>query len=676
LSKSLHYSTAPLNAQVQLWVFASLALVMLPHAARLPWWILVFAIVIAVWHFLPLRRGRQRASRLLVFAATLAGAVGVFLQYGTLLGKNAGVALLVVMLTLKLLELHRMRDVLLVIFLSYFLVITNFLFTQTLFIAIYMMLTTVVITASLAVATQSRTVHPVMRQLQFAATLMAQAAPLMLVLFVFFPRVTGPIWGLPKDAYSGLTGLSDRMSPGTISQLVQSEAPAFRVSFSGAAPPAGQRYWRGPVLWRTDGRNWSAGEATAMLPSVTDHTMQTVGESVHQSIALEGQGTRWLIGLDVPVEVSMPAIHKAGFQWLSKRRLYQRTRYEVISYPRLRTRTLDPRLREAALQLPDTLSRRVRALARGWRDSAGTDSEVVQLALDYFHNEPFVYTLTPPSLGKDPVDEFLFSSRQGFCEHYAAAFVILMRSAGIPARVVTGYLGGEYNPVGDYWLIRQSDAHAWAEVWLPGTGWQRFDPTAAVAPERIEYAIDPGIQLSGEPIRFHAGEVGLLSRGWRRLRYSLDAINSSWDRWVPSYGPELQREVLTRFGFKEPSWKDMTLVSGLLVGVLLGGMAGCMLVKRSVPSDPVLRAYRTFCARAVRLGIHRPCGEGPLDFSRRINSVRPDLAAQVNTITDLFIGLRYGCPMTDPGHHIARLQRLVRRFPRGAVKTRPLMRHQ
>ena len=647
--------------RAQLWMLASLGLVVLPHAGRLPWWISVFAFGTGVAHFQLLRHPGWKAPRLLVHFAALAGAAGVFLHYGTLLGKNAGVALLIVMLTLKLFELRRLRDVVLVIFLSYFLVITNFLFTQTPFIALYMFVTTVAITTALAVAAQAHAVQPVISELRFATVLLAQALPVMLVLFVFFPRITGPIWGLPKDAYSGVMGLSDSMSPGAISHLAQSEALAFRVVFSGPAPSPQQRYWRGPVLWHTDGRIWSAGGSASLLRPAETVT-QPEGNAVHQLITLEGQNTRWLVGLDVPVQVSVPAINTAGSQWLSKRTLSERIRYEVTSYPRYRTGSLEPQLREAALQLPPKVSRRLQSLARSWRDNAATDREVVDQALDYFHTEPFVYTLTPPLLGGDAVDEFLFSSRRGFCEHYAAAFVVLMRSAGIPARVVTGYQGGEYNPVGDYWLIRQSDAHAWAEVWLPGAGWERIDPTAAVAPERIEYAPDLGTQPAGAPVRFQMGEDSLLARGWRRLRYSLDTVNHGWDQWVLSYGPELQRGVLTVLGFSRPSWKNMTMALVLLIGVLLFGIAGWMLVKRPAPSDPVLRAYAKFCARVARIGIQRAPSEGPWDFSRRIIASRPELAREVNRITELFILLRYGCP-TDSVHRIARLQRLVQRFP-------------
>jgi transglutaminase-like putative cysteine protease len=661
----LRKSEAPLAGHAQRWMLASLLLVVLPHAARLPWWISMFAFGMGAAHFLLLRHPGWKVPRPLVFAATLAGTTGVFLKYGTLLGRNAGVALLVVMLALKLLELRRLRDVLLMIFLNFFLVITNFLFTQTPLIALYMIAATVVNTAAIAVATQASSVRPVIVELRFSAVLLAQALPVMLVLFVFFPRISGPIWGLPKDAYSGVTGLSDSMSPGAISELAQSEAPVFRVKFSGPVPPPQQRYWRGPVLWHTDGRTWSAGHTAELLRPVANPARQAEGLAVHQSITLEGQNTHWLLGLDVPVEVSVPAIEMAGSQWLSKKTLRERTRYEVISYPRFSSESLDSQLRQVALQLPDALSTRIQTLARSWRSIAGTDREVARLALDYFHNEPFVYTLTPPLLGENPLDEFLFSSRRGFCEHYAAAFVMLMRSAGIPARVVTGYQGGEYNPVGDYWLIRQSDAHAWAEIWLPDAGWERVDPTAAVAPERIEHALDLGTLPSGAPVRFQTGEDSLFFRGWRRLRYSLDAFNNSWDQWVLSYGPELQREVLTTLGFSQPSWKNMTLMLALLVSALLFGIAGWMLIKKPVPSDPVLRAYRRFCARVVCLGIRRQPSEGPRDFSRRIVNARPELERQVNRITDVFIVLRYGRSI-DPTHHLAQLQRLVRRFPRGA----------
>lgn len=650
------------NALAQRWMLASLFVVILPHAVRLPWWISMFAFGMGGAHILLLRHPGWRVPRLLLYAATLTGAAGVFLKYGTLLGRNAGLALLVVMATLKLLELRRLRDVQLVIFLNYFLVITNFLFTQTPLMALYMLVAAVMNTAALAVVTQTRPVISTVLELRFAAVLMVQAFPLMLVLFVFFPRVAGPIWGLPKDAYGGVTGLSGSMRPGAISQLAQSDAPAFRVKFLGSTPPPAQRYWRGPVLWYFDGQTWTTRHSIA-LPSHGMPDIRNAGEAVRQSITLEGQGGRWLIGLDVPVSMSQPAIATTGFEWISKTPLHERIHYEVISYPDHRSPRIDSALRKEALQLPDMLGTRIRTLALGWRAQARTDQDVVRQALNYFHSEPFVYTLTPPRLGGNPLEEFVFSSRRGFCEHYAAAFVILMRIAGIPARVVTGYQGGEYNPVGGYWLIRQSDAHAWAEIWLTDIGWRRVDPTAAVAPERVEYALAPGALPEGAPARFTLANDNLFYLGWRQLRYALDALNNGWDLWVLSYGPELQGELLAALGFVQPSWRILTVILVLSVSVLLIGIAGWLLMRRPTPSDPVLRAYRTFCARVACSGLHRRPDEGPLDFSRRIVALHPELERQVDQITELFVRLRYG-PPTDESRCLARLERLIRHFPK------------
>jgi transglutaminase-like putative cysteine protease len=653
----------------QRWLLASLLVVILPHAARLPWWISMFAFGMGGAHILLLRHPGWKVPRVLLLAATLAGACGVFLKYGTLLGRNAGVALLVVMATLKLLELRRSRDALLLVFLNYFLVVTNFLFTQTPLMAMYMLVAALINTAALGVIAQARAAPSIIRELRFSAVLLVQSFPLMLVLFVFFPRVAGPIWGLPKDAYTGVTGLGESMKPGAISRLAQSDATAFRVRFYGVTPPPAQRYWRGPVLWHTDGQTWTTGRSAALLrPGTSD--IRNVGETVRQAITLEGQRNRWLIGLDVPVSVSVPAVRAAGFDWLSKSAIQERIRYEVISYPDHRTAYLEPGLRKDALQLPDTLGARVRTLALGWRDHARNERDVARQALGYFHDEPFVYTLTPPRLTTNPLEEFLFSSRRGFCEHYASAFVILMRVAGIPARVVTGYQGGEYNPVGDYWVIRQVDAHAWAEIWVSDTGWERVDPTAAVAPERVEYALAPDILPEGAPARFTIGNDSLLLRGWRQMRFALDALNNGWDSWVLSYGPELQEELLASLGFIQPSWRTLTVILTFLVSSLLLGIAGWMLTHAAVPSDPVLRAYLKFCARVARFGLRRQPGEGPLDFSHRVVAARPELELQVRRITELFIRLRYGQP-GDPSHCLAQLERLVRHFPRARVHSAP-----
>jgi transglutaminase-like putative cysteine protease len=514
------------------------------------------------------------------------------------------------------------------------------------------------------VITHSSDERPVESHLRLAAVLLAQALPIMLVLFVFFPRVAGPLWGLPKDAYAGMTGLSDSMSPGAISSLAQSEATAFRVEFFGPAPAAELRYWRGPVLWHTDGRTWSPGRIGSYSRRQPE-TVQNRGEALRYAVTLEGHDKPWLLALDLPAQISVRALYTVDFQWLSYRPVRERIRYEATSWPHYHTGPLEPQLRKAALQLPADASPRARSLARDWRARADNDRAVVQQALAYFHAQPFVYTLQPPRLGEDPVDDFLFGTRRGFCEHYAAAFVVLMRSAGIPARVVTGYLGGEYNPVGDYWLIRQADAHAWAEVWLADAGWLRVDPTAAVAPERIEQSLDQDLQATGAPARFRLTETGLLLSSWRRLQFAMDAVNNHWNLWVLSYGPQRQLEMLAALGFKQASWRSMALMLLLLTGALLLLIALWMLVKPPRPSDPLVQAWQRFCARLARLGTRRRANEGPRDFARRATAAHPELAAQVRSITELYIRLRYGRPLQG-SHGIQQLQQRVRRFPQRA----------
>lgn len=659
-----------ITVEAQAWLLSAVVLVILPHLPRLPLWLVLPAVVVILFKLLMLRRkGGHRLVRGLLLLPTLASAAGVYLHYHTLLGRDAGVALLVSMLLLKLLELRTTRDAHLVVFLGYFLVITNFLYTQTILIALYMFATTLVITATLAVITCGSTPRPVREQLRLAGVLLAQAMPLMLVLFVFFPRIAGPGWGLPEDSQAGVTGLSDSMTPGAISSLAQSDEIAFRVKFTGDAPAASLRYWRGPVLWHTDGRRWTAGRME-LQPRAPQQAVRYDGQPVHYTVTLEGHQQHWLLALDLPVDISVPALHSVDFQFLAYKPVRTRTRYSATSWPRYQTGSLDPLQRSAALQLPEKVSQRVQSLAHDWRDRAPDERAVVQLALDHFNTLPFVYTLQPPLLGNDPVDEFLFKTRRGFCEHYAAAFVVLMRSAGIPARIVTGYQGGEHNPLGDYWLVRQSDAHAWAEVWLPKRGWQRVDPTAAVAPERIEHPLDLGLQQAGAPARFLLSERGLLARGWRSLEHALDALNNNWNEWVLSYGPERQLALLAALGMSQASWKHLAVILVVLITVLLLGIALWMLVRKPPePADPVLRAWRMFCRRLSRLGIEHAPGEGPQDLARRASRAYPALAGRVALISDLYIQLRYGKPARgSPG--LAQLQRLVRQFPRRGNETK------
>lgn len=634
------------------WLLASLAMVVAPHVAHLPVWIPFIFLGIGLWRLYALRRPASLPGQRLLLLAAVAAALGVLATYHTLFGRDAGVALLVVMLSLKLMEIRGLRDVMVALFLGYFLVITNFLYSQSIPMGFYMLAAVLLITATMVGLNHAGKDAP-WKRLRIAAVLLGQAVPVMLVLFVLFPRVPGPLWGLPSDAYAGMTGLSDTMAPGSISRLSQSGEVAFRVVFDGPAPPPRQRYWRGPVLNRFDGRTWSAG-----LSRLGNAAFIAQGVPVGYTVTLEPHNKHWLFALDLPASVPTAARMTRDFQLLSTAPVRQRVRYHVLSYPHYEAMPeLGENERGRALQLPPDANPRARKLAASWKASGAGGREIVARALSLFRNGPFVYTLTPPLLGQEPVDDFLFNTRRGFCEHYAGSFVFLMRAAGVPARVVTGYQGGELNPLGNYLIVRQSDAHAWAEVWLENAGWVRVDPTAAVAPQRVESGI-ASVMAATEPVPM----LARVDITWlRQFGLAWDSVNNTWNQWVLGYGTERQLEFLARLGMGLASWEEMA--AGLMagVGILLAAFAAFMLWRiRPAPADPAVAIYRRFRRKLARRGIVLLDSEGPRAFAERVAAQHPELAGKVLAITELYITLRYG---PHPSHGgLQQFRRTVRAF--------------
>ena len=651
MTKIIH---PPANAILQLrhlfWLLAGLALVVAPHTPRLPWWLNLIALILFAWRVY-LALGERALPRKWLLALLVAGGLfGVYLTYRTVFGRDSGVALLVLFLSLKLLELHRQRDAMVLVLLTYFLALTNFFYSQTLPTAGLMLVCVLVNTASLV--NFAATGRALAANLKTAGVLLAQATPVMLILFFLFPRVQGPLWGLPQDAYSGVTGLSDSMSPGAISRLSQSDAIAFRVKFQGNPPPRPQLYWRGPVFWHFDGRTWRPSNFRGYAPL----KFEGAGKPYDYEVTLEPHNHNWLFALEMAAKIPPRARATTDYQLIARDPVRNRVRYDMSSYTDYSVgRGDDPGGLWPGLQLPQNFNPRALRLGQEWATSLPTDAAIAQRALSYFREQGFVYTLEPPLLGRNSVDEFLFGTKSGFCEHYASSFVFLMRAAGVPARVVTGYQGGEINPVDQYMIVRQSDAHAWAEVWLNGRGWVRLDPTAAASPVRVESGVAAAVPAT-DPLPLMA-RTGL---AWlREARYNWDALANKWNQLVLGYNPERQREFLTNMGMNEPSWENMALTLFWSVCALLA-LLTAWLLRRLRNADPVQRLWLRFCAKLGKGGCARAAHEGPADFVERSAARYPAQAGRIRTIGERYIALRYGKVVDS--RMLAELRLLVREF--------------
>jgi len=635
-------------------LLAVIALVVAPHLFRMPPWIGALVVAIGTWRGLAAWRQWPLPPQWLKVAMVILAILVHGVTYGRVNGQHAGSALLVVMLALKLTEMQSRRDVLVVVGLCYFTMLTHFLFSQELWTVLYLAACSVGVTAVLVEANHPGAALSPRVTLRVGGSMVALALPAALALFVLFPRVPGPLWGLPADAGAARSGISDTMSPGDISKLVQSDAVAFRVVFHGPPPSPRQLYWRGPVLSYFDGRRWSAPfkgddyfrlyDPVTRLNAFERPRAELAGAAVAYEIALEPHRQNWVFALDLPdVQRLPPGTQLTGYhQLLSRQLVKEKMRFELVSHPDYR---LDPDLSEqwqrSARRLPPDRNPRARALARQWRAEGRDDAQVVDAALLMFRTQEFVYTLEPPALGANMVDEFLFDTRRGFCEHYASAFTVLMRAADIPARVVVGYQGGEYNEVGDYWVVRQADAHAWSEVWLPGRGWVRVDPTAAVAPNRVESGVSEALASSELPGFLR--RRGLSAFDSLRLRASVawDYVNVAWDRWMIGFNPEVQLELLARFGLGD--WQRMILALTVAITALMAlvGLVALRQARAALPTDEALRLWRTATRVLARHGLPQGPAEGPRDYAARIARERPELAEAVARLARAYVDVRY-----------------------------------
>jgi len=588
------------------------------------------AIAIGTW--------RRPAAAWVRVSIALALAIAVFATMGVNFGRDTGCAMLAAMLAVKPAETNTMRDARSLVGFALFAPFATFLLDQGPLslglglVAVYLALLAMQRLSDVE-SGQARNTAPGWKRVAGVGRMLLLGLPLALAAFWLFPRLASPLWGVPDRAIAR-PGLADSMSPGQWEDMLLDDTPAARLTFFNRTPPPARMYFRGPVFTEFDGRTWSRG-AGAFEPS---GRVRPVGETFLYEIALEPTDRRQLIALDVPLDAPAQAFLGRDRTLRVDRPLTSVTRWTMRSGNVERfDETLSPGQRQHHLQLPAGLNPRTVALARQWRREAGDDdAAIVQRALGMIR-AGFAYTLTVSLAGRDAVDQFLFVDKRGYCEHFSSSFVVLMRAAGIPARVVGGYAGADHNPIGDYWIVRRSDAHAWAEVWLPGRGWVRVDPTAAVAPERVFDTLED---------RARAQDTLL---GNLAPMYDVgDWMLNGWNDFVLGFNAERQRALLRPIGIESIQPERLLLLFSVLA---LGGLAATVwLLSRDLRErDPLLRAWHRLGKRYARLGLGRAAHEPAVDWAERVHRARAGGDEALRGLGVRFSRWRYGPAPDAPG---------------------------
>ena len=614
------------------WLLGATAITLAAHLPKLPVWVILFCAALILWRGWLLWHGKAAPSRWVLPPLVLGVAVGIHLDLGQLLGKTSGLIFLATLLCLKLLETRNMRDIRVVVLLCFFLQFGLFFNDQSL-PAAALALIALLVTLGSQIALTDPSSHS-RERLKMGAILLAQGTPFMVAMFLLFPRAIPPLWGVPAESVA-VSGLSDSMSPGTISNMILSDNPAFSAEFDGPHPTPADRYWRGPVLSRFDGHTWHMA-ATGPLRDIPAY--KPSGRSFDYRIMLEPHQQHWLPALDYPDGSVEGVYFSRDFQAQTHEPVIRRMQFALSSFPDTVVGLNEsPLMLDLARQLPAQVNPRARALAAELKTE--TPQQTVGRILGWFMEEGFSYTLKPPLLKENGIDTFLFETRAGFCEHFAGAFVFLARAAGIPARVVTGYQGGHINPITQAISVRQSDAHAWAEVWYAERGWVRVDPTALVVPMRIDQGLEGALE----------GELPFMLRPeylWlRQLRDGWEAVATQWNHQIISYDGRRQQNLLKSFGLDGFSSSTAFGTASIAIALLMAAFYGWAQYRRNDDGlDPLDRAWVRFSARLAPFGLARMHDEGPLDYARRLSAARPANADVLTSICTRYACLRYRLP--------------------------------
>jgi transglutaminase-like putative cysteine protease len=624
----------------QLWgIFACLALALLAHLGSLPVWVLVIVAVSGGLRLALARRGRPAPPRALRLGVTVVAIALLFAQFRTFNGLSAGTALLALVAGLKMLETETQRDIYVITLSIYFVSVSALLESTSFLLFAYLIVVCWLTTAALLRLTGTLPLPDWRRCLRYSARLLGQALPLALALWLLFPRFAGPLWHIPSATRVAGSGLSDSMSPGDIDRLALSDEVAFRVHFTGATPPPQERYWRGPVLHHFDGRTWGRSN----LRPLGSPMFEPQGPAYEYTVSLEPHQHQWLFALDWPSQwKSADTGLTRDYTLISRDPVSRPIDVAATSHTQVRwTAPLSNAMRADDTQTPPDSNPRTVQLAQSLRRAHPDDAQLVRAVLAMFTQQAFYYTLTPPKLADNSVDAFLFDSKRGFCEHYASAFALLMRAAGIPARVVTGYQGGAFNRFGDYWIVRQSDAHAWDEVWIEGHGWLRVDPTSAIAPERVELGTGDALNAAGA-----TADAWRLRFPWfADARLRLDALKQIWRERILFFDQSSQKQLLEWMNIPEPDGQKLVLLLAAALTLVLCWLTWT--VRREVdhaPRDALNRAYARLCGKLAAAGIPRRSYEGAEAYAVRVARHRPDLSSEVTALCRQYSNLRYAAP--------------------------------
>jgi transglutaminase-like putative cysteine protease len=587
-------------------------------------------------------RLRSATWKLGLAAATLAA---IFFSYGSLKGVEPGVSLLVVLMSLKILEAHTAREFQVMVMMAWVLCLCGFFLSQDFAVALCLLAAFALLLVALIQFHRGSSPGAFWPPLGVTCKLLAQAAPLILLLFLLFPRINTGFRFEIRNLRSAVSGFSNRLSPGSIASLANSSDIAFRAEFPDRKTrPPGPMYWRGVVMWHCEGMEWRA----PYTPTPISHSGRQFpsAKEIRQRITIAPHGARWMFALDRPFEAPPDALLTRGNYLWSFQPIRKARRYDVISSPEVTAKELQPHDRKEALELPASISPTVRELAQSWITQNSDPRATVNSALQFFRTQGFRYSLSPGEYRKNDLDQFLFHRRVGFCEHYATSFATLMRLAGIPARVVVGYLGGEYNDLGRFFLVRQADTHAWCEVWLPDSGWTRVDPTSVVAPGRTSLDLNSFLErraASGETETRRGAFVTQLVRSaiFTNIRLAWETLNYEWDTRLIGFDADVQEALLASVGIANRGPVLLIIEIVVAAAALLIIYAGWMQLRTRSRGDRVKALYERFCRKAARLGVRRNPWEGPSDFSRRAAQLLPGESERIRQISNTYIALRY-----------------------------------